>query len=414
MDEKLLRTMEAYDGYERRFAQARANARLRRPWLQADRQEILETARRVLGFRESLIPRIRPCESQTERYAGYSVEHILFESWPRFYGSASLYRPDGGGKRPLVLVCAGHGEEGRLTDCYQRMAQRLALQGAYVLLPDNIGQGERTPFGHADCIAPFYCGLSLQGLIVMETVAWVRHLAAQPFIDEARIGACGNSGGGTLCTFLAALCPELSALSASGYPSEFGYILQKERRHCTCNLLPHYAGQLEMWELLSLFAPRPLQLEQGTLDNLIPIDLFKRNARKVQAVYEQLSAGDQLQALTTPTTHSWTSRDRFEIAAFLARHLSLAAPFPEDDDQVLPPLCDPAAPHVAFPQDALTTDQLAQQLTGVRMPEGTRLQDVFVPRLNGVPLNPASVRETLGPHEVMRVLAQFECSLPDA
>lgn len=108
-------------------------------------------------------------------------------------------------------------------------------------------------------------------------------------------------------------------LSASGYPSEFSYILQKERFHCACNLLPHYAGRLEMWELLSLFAPRPLLLEQGELDTLIPYDLFRRNGRKVRAVYEQLDAGDRVRVMTTPTTHSWTSRDRFEIASFLGR-----------------------------------------------------------------------------------------------
>lgn len=411
MDEKLMRTMQVYDFYERRFAQARASQPLRRPWLPEDREAILATAKDVLGLRESLIPTIRVLSGSLERFEGYTVEHLLFESWPRFYGSASLYRPDGGGKRPLVLVCPGHGEEGRLTDCYQRMAQRLVLQGAYVLVSDNIGQGERAPFGHAHCVAPFYCGLSLQGLIVMETLAWVRCLAALPFVDETRIGACGNSGGGTLCTFLAALCPEISVLSASGYPSEFSYILQKERFHCACNLLPHYAGRLEMWELLSLFAPRPLLLEQGELDSLIPYDLFRRNGRKVQAVYEQLDAGDRVRVMTTPTTHSWTSRDRFEIASFLASHLGLAPAFPEDDDEILPPLCDPAVPRVSFPKDALTTDQLAQTLSGIRMPEGTRLEEMFPPRFEGGLLDPSSICETLGSDEVMRVLAQFECSL---
>ena len=147
MDEKLMRTMQVYDFYERRFAQARASQPLRRPWLPEDREAILATAKDVLGLRESLIPTIRVLSGSLERFEGYTVEHLLFESWPRFYGSASLYRPDGGGKRPLVLVCPGHGEEGRLTDCYQRMAQRLVLQGAYVLVSDNIGQGERAPFG---------------------------------------------------------------------------------------------------------------------------------------------------------------------------------------------------------------------------------------------------------------------------
>ena len=196
------------------------------------------------------------------------------------------------------------------------MAQRLALQGAYVLVNDNLGQGTRARFGHWDCVAPFYCGISLQGMIVMETIAWVRYLAQRPFVDSARIGACGNSGGGTLTLFLAALCPQLAAVSSSGYPSEFCYILQKERRHCACNLLPGVAGRLEMWELLGCFAPRPLMLEQGTLDNLIPVDLFRRCARKVQAVYDRMGAGAQLHTVVTRTAHSRTSVDRYESASF--------------------------------------------------------------------------------------------------
>ncbi len=236
-------------------------------------------------------------------------------------------------------------------------------------------------------------------------------MAAQSFVDETRIAACGNSGGGTLCTFLAAFCPELSSLSASGYPSEFSYILQKERRHCACNLLPHYAGRLEMWELLSLFAPRPLLLEQGSLDNLIPYDLFKRNGRKVRNTYKQLGAEEKIRVLTTPTTHSWTSRDRFEIASFMADSLNLSPAFAGDDDELLPPLCDFCVPHVSFPDDALTTDRLAEALTGISVPDGTRLEDVFPPMFDGKPLDAALVSKISDTDDIMRVFAQFECSL---
>lgn len=406
-DERTARTVRAFDAYERRFAAARAAQRLRDPVQPADRAEILEAARQVLGVRDEWIPEIAPIAVRDEPFSGYTVSHLTYRSWPHCYGAASLYRPDGGGRRPLVLVCPGHGEEGRLTDCYQRMAQRLALQGAYVLVNDNLGQGARERFGHWDCVAPFYCGISLQGMIVMETLAWVRYLAQQDFVDASRIGACGNSGGGTLTLFLAALCPQLATVSSSGYPSEFGYILQKERCHCACNLLPHYAGRLEMWELFSCFAPRPLMLEQGALDNLIPIDLFRRNARKVQAVYDRMGAGDRLHTVVTPTTHSWTSADRYEIAAFLAQSLGLDAPFAADDDG-LGRMTDPAARFVDFPPDAQTTDEIAQQITGISMPAGTQLADVFPPQLDGQPIAPGAVQERLGQSGVLRVLAQFE------
>ena len=112
MDEKLLRTMQVYDSYERRFAQVRAGQPLRRPWLAGDREEILAAARDVLSFREPLIPVIRPLSGTAERFEGYSVEHLLFAVLGAVLRLGQvLSRPDGGGKRPLVLVCPGHGEE---------------------------------------------------------------------------------------------------------------------------------------------------------------------------------------------------------------------------------------------------------------------------------------------------------------
>lgn len=71
-------------------------------------------------------------------------------------------------------------------------------------------------------------------------------------------------------------------------------------------------------------------------------------------------------------------------------------------------MSDPARFPGAFPADARTTDQIAQDLTGIRMPTGTRLADVFPPTLDGVPIAPDQVPESPGACEVMRTLAQFE------
>ena len=91
-------------------------------------------------------------------------------------------------------------------------------------------------------------------------------MARHPRIDASRIGSCGNSGGGTLNLFLAAMAPELACIAATGYPCGFHYILEKERRHCVCNLLPGVLNGPEMWEVLSLAAPKPLLIEQGLYD----------------------------------------------------------------------------------------------------------------------------------------------------
>jgi dienelactone hydrolase len=116
-------------------------------------------------------------------------------------------------------------------------------------MSDNLGQGSRKEFGHLDAISPLVGGITLQGMIVRETNAWIEWLAEQPFIDSSRIGACGNSGGGTLTLFLTATNKRLSAVASCGYPSEFSYVHAKEKKHCACNLLRGSAHLADMPEI---------------------------------------------------------------------------------------------------------------------------------------------------------------------
>ena len=81
-----------------------------------------------------------------------------------------------------------------------------------------------------------------------------------------------------------ALEPSITAAASSGYPSEFPYILQKERMHCACNILNHFAGRLEMWEVYSLFAPKPLMIHQGSYDpvSYTHLDVYKRQITRLE------------------------------------------------------------------------------------------------------------------------------------
>lgn len=404
---KIAKTLEVFDEYERRFAQARQNKKLRSPWLKSDREEILGTVKDVLKFDDAMIPQIRVLDTQTQVFEGVEVRHQLFESWPSFYGINSLYVPEGGGKKPLVVICPGHAKTGRFGTGYQRMALTLARQGAYALVLENIGQGSRQAFGHWMVPEVFYCKKNLQGLILAESCACIRYMRQQPFVDETKIGACGNSGGGTLTTFLCALEPSLTAIASCGYPNEFTYLLQKEKKHCDCNLLNHVAGRLEMWEVHSLFAPKPLLLESGIYDNLLPADLFRKNSRKVQTVYDMLGAGEKFHSVPAKTKHSWETEDIEAIGSFFADYFDLAQPQAAPEE----PLLTHEAVTLAFPADAVTTGQMVQKLTGITAPEGLTLPDIVKPRFRGAELEADTVVPMLGKSEVMRILAQYEFSL---
>lgn len=410
MDRKQEKTMEVFEEYERRFAAARAQKERTHPWEQAAREKILAGVKKMLRWEDTLVPTIGDMERVScQQYDGYHAIQYRYRTWDRFYGAATLYMPDTGKKVPLVFVCCGHGEDGRLTGSYMAMGHRLASLGIAALVMDNIGQGDRSKNpgvfkteDHWYSLAPFYCGLTLQGMIVMETVALIRHFANDPRFDSEKLAACGNSGGGTLTMFLAALAPELKVLSSSGYPSEIRYILSKERRHCACNLLESAAFGPEMWEIYSLFAPKPLLLEGGKHDNLIPLDLAHRNARKVKNTYVQMDS-DAFRFQLTDTRHSWDLADINLISGFLAENLLGVQPAEAESLFVGG---DPAVMHVAMPEDMLSTDQLAQVITGKTMPAGTRLCDIYVP-----PVDEDTIDPNAGRGDVMRVFAQMECAL---
>ena len=400
--ELAIRTMRVYDEYERRFAAARAGRPLREMWREDDRADALRAVREVLVFRDELIPQVRIRSENTVQMDGFTITDTVWEGWSSFFGVFSLFRPAGGGRRPTIFVCPGHGKQGRLTPGYQAMAARLVRQGANVILVDNIGQGERLGQGHWDVVVPFACGLTLQGMILMETVALIRWAAAQDFCDPARMGACGNSGGGTLTTFLCALAPELAAIASCGYPSQFDYIFQKERKHCACNLLPHVCAKLDMWEVLSLFAPKPLLIEMGTFDNLFGQDYFLRCARKVKTVYGLMDAGNAFHHKITKTEHPWDVEDRALIGNFFADvfgELSRTDEGPERAED----LRDPLAATVVLPAGGLKTDGVAMAITGKSVPADIRLDEV-------VPI-PGDILPDLGRGDTSRVLAQFEMTL---
>ncbi len=411
LNEKWLRTMQVFDSYEKRFAEAELNRQFAVPTTKDAKAKIIDQVKCMLKFDEALIPSIANIqEVRRDRCDTYDAVQLTFTTWENFHSSATLFVPHitEGQKAPLCFVFCGHGKDGRLTEGYVLMAERLAGMGVATVVHDNIGQGDRKPLGHWDAIAPFYCGLTMQGLILMESVALIRHFVKQPWVDIGKVGACGNSGGGTLCLFLAALAPELTALCPTGYPSDFSYLLSKERSHCACNLLPGCALGPQMWEILSCFAPKSLMIEQGINDHLIPYDRFMRTARKVGYVYRQMGVENNFKAEYTSTTHPWAPDDCSVITKFFADNFGITDYEDADNEEIM---VLSASWHIEPPEDGLTTDQLAEKLTGKKMPEGTRLCDIFKPQFNGEPINADDIIPDVGRGDVMKIFAQMECAL---
>src|SRR5262249_9393919 len=109
---------------------------------------------------------------------------------------------------------------GKAGDTYQAFAQGLARQGYVVLIFDPIGQGERLQYVNDNLQPRMGIGVAehnyagnQQVLLGEAFAAWrawdgiraLDYLLTRPEVDQRHIGITGNSGGGTLTTWLCGL-----------------------------------------------------------------------------------------------------------------------------------------------------------------------------------------------------------------
>jgi len=130
-----------------------------------------------------------------------------------------------------VLVPCGHSANGKAADAYQRASALLALNGFAALCYDPIDQGERgqmlddkgqTRFPGVSGHDMLGVGSALLGRNTARFRIWdgmraIDYLQSRPEVDGTRIGCTGNSGGGTMTSYLMALDDRIAVAAPSCY-----------------------------------------------------------------------------------------------------------------------------------------------------------------------------------------------------
>src|SRR5690606_3572677 len=101
-------------------------------------------------------------------------------------------------------------------------------------------------------------GETLLGMQLTDNMRGVDLLSSLPFVDAARIGATGASGGGNQTMWLAAMDDRVKAsmpvVSVGTFES---YIMSS---NCVCEMLPDGLMHMEESEVLGLVAPRAIRV----------------------------------------------------------------------------------------------------------------------------------------------------------
>jgi cephalosporin-C deacetylase-like acetyl esterase len=141
---------------------------------------------------------------------------------PNYYCSANFYVPKNrNSKVPGVLVTVGHKEEGKSKLMYHELCLGLVLKGYAVLIIDPMGQGERSEYFDTDSKTHFFerktdqhhyfgrqaflADWSLAGLRLWDGIRAVDYLVSREEVDSSNLAVVGNSGGGHMAMYIAAV-----------------------------------------------------------------------------------------------------------------------------------------------------------------------------------------------------------------
>lgn len=273
---------------------------------------------------------------------GYRIERVVYESRPRHRITANLYLPADTSKSvPGVLVPCGHSANGKASEAYQSACILLALNGCAALIYDPIGQGERhqlsDPIGHGTNehtlvgVGALLVGRSTGHYRIWDGLRSMDYLASRPEVDPARLGCTGNSGGGTMTTWLMAVDERIAVAAPSCF------ITTLERLFKTIgpqDCEQHFPGQgpagIDHTDLITMRAPKPtliLAAEQDFFD----FGGTRRAAQEAEAVYRVLGHPERAGLFSYNDEHGFSQPRRQAAVHWMRRWLL------EDDRPVAEP-----------------------------------------------------------------------------
>lgn len=291
--------------------------------------------------RTELNPRI----TEISVHEGVRIERVIFESRPGFFVTALLYIPDSGqGKHPGVLALCGHAGDGKNCEPYRRYAFMLSRKGFAVIMPDPVSQGERLQFKgipggerYAACTHEHnQMGKQLHLLgeffgtwRVWDAVRALDYLCTRSEVDTTRLSVTGNSGGGTLTSYVFALDDRLKAAAPSCFITTYSRNFENELFADSEQIPPGIiANGCDMADFMIARAPHPV-IMLGQKNDFFDHRGTLESYGEAKKIYDILGAGENIKYFIGPQGHGYSVHNREAMYEFFIKHNGLSSDFSE-------------------------------------------------------------------------------------
>jgi dienelactone hydrolase len=167
-----------------------------------------------------------------------------------------------------------------------------------------------------------FAGTTWPGIIAWDDMRTVDYLASRPEVDPRRIGCVGVSMGGYRAAYLAGLDERIAAACVAGFMSSVRPMIHRHiDTHSWVHFLPGLHRWLDLPDVVSLMAPKPLLVLQCSRDALFPLAGMADAVRTLSAAYEKAGVTDRFTGRFYNVPHIFNRQMQDDAFAWLDERL---------------------------------------------------------------------------------------------
>ncbi|MBS1712866.1 MAG: prolyl oligopeptidase family serine peptidase [Armatimonadetes bacterium] len=258
---------------------------------------------------------------------GYTVEKVVFESSPRFYVTAHVYKAQGDPlvRRPVIVNVNGHWAHKKNEDRIQLRCAFQALKGYIAIAIDSPGNSfegdsliERRAEGSHFEFKLVQGGANTTGTYVWDAFRALDYMATRSDTDVSRVGITGASGGGLATLYAFAADDRYTAAVPVVYMSSME---TAPENGCPCNHVPGTCQVGDRSDVLAVQAPKPVLIIGAENDGEFPPDAMRRTRDKAAQTWALYGRKDDVQVRIFPGPHDYNRPMREAMIGFFDRYL---------------------------------------------------------------------------------------------
>jgi dienelactone hydrolase len=240
------------------------------------------------------------------------------------------------GSIPFIICLQGHSTGMHVSLAFDRedeetpievkgdrdLARQCLANGLGALCVEQRAFGLRRDLVSEECSAYGPCsdaamhalvlGRTLVGERVFDVMRAIDFLKTRPEVNPSVIGIMGNSAGGTISLYTAALSDDIAFAVPSSCFCEYRESWLRAC-FCPCGFVPGLAALADLPDILGLAAPKPVAVIVGREDRGFPTDSLKRAFARLQEIYAATGAAGSCRLYLGEEGHRFYAQPAWEF-----------------------------------------------------------------------------------------------------